>query len=56
MRVKRVILVSWGVPELSAATQEMHKIMGFQGGWVFLCDRRAVRDGEIMVIGARCDQ
>lgn len=32
LRVKRVRLVSGRVPELSAATQEMQKIMGFQGG------------------------
>lgn len=37
LRVKRVILVSWVVPVLSAATQEMHKIKEFQGGWIFQC-------------------
>lgn len=56
LRVERVILVSWGVTELSAVTQELHKIMGFQEGWIFLCNRRAVRDGAVVVIGARYDQ
>lgn len=58
MRLKRVILESWEFQNCQlelAAGLEMYKIMGFQGGWIFLCNRRAARDGESVVIGAKCD-